>query len=774
MLHSNMPQMNRDRRPAAAPSGEAGVGDMINFAFGLVRRQYPVILVSTALALALAVFYLRITPPTYKAEVQVMLDDRKAQYVKQESPLAEPDFDITRIESQIQIVRSSAVAIPVIKQMNLAQDPDLTSAPLSLSSIWRSIRNLFAPPDQTPPRTAADEPPEGLIAAFENRLRVNRVSFSNIIGISYSSRSPVRAAAVANAVANVFINDQMNSRFEANRRATAWLQDRLQRLGDQARAAERDVDAFKVSHNMVSSGGKPLDEQQITDLNARLVATRAQASDALARLNSYQAILHADAKNASTTEALGAVSDALSSPVINSLRTQYLELYRRESEWAARFGKNHVAVVNLRTRMRDVRNSIRDEVGRLAATAQSDYDVAVARQKSIEKQLDDAVSKSRGANSAEVALRDLEAKAKGYRSLYETFQHRYMGAVQQESYPISEARVIYPALPPDSKSKPKSALILALGAFGGVALGLGLGLLREMMDRVFRTSTEVETALQTPCLALTPRVQAPKSPKITDADIPLLDAERRQRIVPRRSSIDSSVVATPLSRYVEAIRAIKIGIDLSPSKTSNKVIGITSALPNEGKTTTAASLARLIAHGGGRVIAVDCDLRNPSLSASLAPGATTGLLEVLRGVRPLEEAIWRDRATDLAFLPVAWRRDPPFHTSEILASEATHKLFDRLRAAYDYVIVDLPPLSPLVDARAAASFTDCFVLVIEWGRTKVDVVQHALHNAPNVYENLVGAVLNKTDVKAMTHYDSHRSDYYSDRHYARYGATERV
>jgi succinoglycan biosynthesis transport protein ExoP len=133
--------------------------------------------------------------------------------------------------------------------------------------------------------------------------------------------------------------------------------------------------------------------------------------------------------------------------------------------------------------------------------------------------------------------------------------------------------------------------------------------------------------------------------------------------------------------------------------------------------------------------------------------------------------VWRDPKTGLVFLPAVLRK-PLFHSSEILSAETTRTLFDQLRAAYDYVIVDLPPLTPLVDVRVTSSLVDFFILVVEWGRTKIGVAQHALHTAPNVYENLIGVVLNKTDIKSMVRYDAEHSDYYSDSHYTRYGLSD--
>jgi capsular exopolysaccharide synthesis family protein len=226
----------------------------------------------------------------------------------------------------------------------------------------------------------------------------------------------------------------------------------------------------------------------------------------------------------------------------------------------------------------------------------------------------------------------------------------------------------------------------------------------------------------------------------------------------------------PLSRFAESIRSIRLAIDLHVTDTSNKVVGITSSLPNEGKSTIAAALAQLIAHAGARVIVVDCDLRNPSLSRSLAPEATAGLVEVIAGHAPLEEVIWRDPKTNMDFLPTVKKR-PLFHTSEILSATSTRKLFDALRANYDYVVVDLPPLAPVIDVRATTSLIDSFILAVEWGCTKTDVVQHALHTAPNLREALIGVVLNKTDMNAIKSYDGYHNDYYNNKHYTRYGYT---
>jgi succinoglycan biosynthesis transport protein ExoP len=311
--------------------------------------------------------------------------------------------------------------------------------------------------------------------------------------------------------------------------------------------------------------------------------------------------------------------------------------------------------------------------------------------------------------------------------------------------------------------------ILFVAALGGLILGAAIGMLRDISDRVFRTTAQVGEHLQAECISVVPLMkELPRpsaSPRAKSARAP------GERTIVRDRSLLWTVVDSPLSRFSESIRAIKVAADIANVVKANKVIGVTSSLPNEGKSTIAVSLAELIAHGGGRVALVDCDLRNPSLSRKLAPNAKGGLLEVISGKLSLQDALWTEEVTGFAFLP-AVLPSRMAHSSEILASEGTRKIFEDLRNAYDYLIVDLSPLAPVVDVRVVTPLMDSFVFVVEWGRIKIDVAEHALANARGVYENLLGVVLNKADMNVFGRYESHRGNYYYNRYYARYGYTD--
>ena len=298
------------------------------------------------------------------------------------------------------------------------------------------------------------DPLEEMIRAFESNLTIESAG-GRVIAIKYNSTSPERAAQIANAVANAYITDQLEAKYQANRIATNWLQERQQQLREQADAAQRAVDSFKKQNDIVTTdGGKPLDSAQVADLNSRLVAARAQTADALARLNRLQAIVRG---GPSDTSVDGAISE-INSQIVTSLRQQYLELARREREWSVRYGKDHLAVVNLRNRMQEIRTSLFDELRQTAATAKNDYEIAKLRQEEIEKQLADIVAQSRSTSQVQITLSGLESAAIAYRKLYDSFLQQYMGSTQQATFPITEARVISAASPPLKKVSPRLGL----------------------------------------------------------------------------------------------------------------------------------------------------------------------------------------------------------------------------------------------------------------------------------------------------------------------------
>ena len=441
MLQDNKTRAIIDDIQPVIPQQE-GLAELVDWAIGLLRRQYLVILFVAALGVGAGIIYLGVATPIYTAQTNVYIDLHKNPIDQQPGIFGN---DPIEIESQIQIIKSKAIASSVIKKLQLMNDSDFGSA----KKHSHFFEFLFGTAATSP---SDSDPMEEMIAAFENNLTVEAVG-GRVIAIKYNSTSPEQAAQIANAIANAYITDQLEAKYQANRIATNWLQERQQQLREQADAAQRAVESFKKQNNIVTTDGKPLDNVQVAELNSRLVAARTQTSDILARLNRLQAIVRL---GPSDTHIDGAISE-INSPIATTLRQQYLELARRESEWSARYGKDHLAVVNLRNRMQEIRNSLFDELRQAAETAKNDYEIAKQRQEEIEKQLANTVAQSRSTSQAQVTLSGLESAATAYRKLYDSFLQQYMGSTQQATFPITEARVISTASPPLQKSKPKTS-----------------------------------------------------------------------------------------------------------------------------------------------------------------------------------------------------------------------------------------------------------------------------------------------------------------------------
>jgi succinoglycan biosynthesis transport protein ExoP len=581
-----------------------------------------------------------------------------------------------------------------------------------------------------------------------------------LLRIDFRGNNPEHAAKIANAMVDAYVFDQLNAKYQATRRAGDWLQERLQTLREQASTAERAVIEFKAKNNIVSTGGTLMNDKQLNEISGRLSAARARTSDVEARLDRFKAVRQTYQQDQPASSADETVSEALSNPIITKLRGQYLDLVNREADWSMRYGKNHIAVTTLRNQIRDIRRSINDEMGRIEETYKSEYEIAKKAQDELEKSLVGLISKSQTTNQAQVTLFSLEAAAQSYRKIYESFLQRHTEAVQQQSFPISEARQVSPASV--VKTGPQAIKIWLVTVFGGGLLGVGLGALREMRDRGFRTKEQVQSVLEIECLALVPLLPAsvPKKLRLARGAQPLTTIEQARQTLRPASEILRNVLQTPSSPFAEAIRSIKMTLDLRVEEgPGKKVIGLTSSLPGEGKSSIAAAIAAGLAQSGKHVILVDCDFRNPSLSRMLAPDASVGFLDAVNGSIPFSKAVWTDPSTGMEFLPMVVESASP-NAAEMLLSAAAKSLFTTLQIKYDYVIVDLAPLVAGVEVRATSRLIDSYVLVVEWGGTKIDAVQYTLRNAPDVQKNIVGVVLNKVDMNTIDHYDGYASGYY--------------
>ncbi|MCK1675305.1 polysaccharide biosynthesis tyrosine autokinase [Bradyrhizobium sp. 150] len=725
--------------------------------FEIVRRQFPTIVAIVSACVIVAVLYLFTAAAQFTSTASMVIDTRKVQLFQQQSVLGDIAVDSATVETQVEILKSENISLAVIRDLHLIDDPEFTgSGGGVLGALLGFVGGLFS--DQH--ASSEFEQTRRALGVFERNRTVKRLGLTYVMEIGYTSRDSAKAARVANAIADAYIVDQLEAKYQATRRASVWLQDRIKELRTQASAAQKAVVDFKTANNIIATGKGLINEQQLAEVNSQLIMAHAATAETKARLDRLNDIFKQEIPDAS-------VADALKNDTIVKLRGQYVDMASKESIWAMKYGSDHLAAVNLRRQMAEIKKNILDELKRIQESYKSDYDIALTREESIKGSLANVVSESQLTNQAQVQLRELESTAQSYQAMYDNFLQRYMESVQQQSFPITEARVISAASMPLVKSYPKSLIVLAVSLLGGLMLAFGAAVTREFMDRVFRTTGQVEDVLGANCIAILPALGAAAAPglgekmwsgKLTSKGNPQPDLLRY-------------VVDNPLSRFAEAVRSVKVAIDLNSIVRENRVLATTSTLPNEGKSTLSTNLAQLMAHGGARVILVDADLRNPSLSRALVPDARIGLVDVVAQKVQLEDALFVDPETKLSILP-AGTTSKLLHTNEILASKAMHALVIQLRSKFDYVVLDMPPMAPVVDVRVTSSFVDSYVFVVEWGRTKTDVVRHNLRGAPEIHDKLLGVVLNKADTKALARYESYHGRYYYQKYYARYGYVE--
>ena len=450
-----MLQFNKDRSAAERQPELESAEQLLESFVGFTRRQLPVIAFVALLTLALGLVYVITAPASYTAQAKLLIDSRKVQLFQQQSVLGDIPIDSASVESQVEVLKSDNVALSVIKDLHLTEDPEFARPNGGLIGAFVGfISNPFESSASTSELSEFDLTRRAL-GVFQNNLTVKRIGLTYVIEIGFRSLSPERAAQITNAVADAYIVDQLEAKYQATRRASSWLQDRIRELRDQASTAQRAVVTFKTKNNIVESGGQLLDDQQVAQLNSQLMITQGQTAEARARLDRIETVLRADSPDATVDST---VADSLKNDVITKLRSQYLEYAQRVADWTHRVGPNHLAVIRLRNEMAEIRKSILDELRRIAESYKSDYQIAKQHEDSIQKQLSQAVSQSQTTNQAQVSLRELQSNSETYQALYDNFLQRYMESVQQQSFPITEARVISPAARPLSKSHPRTFL----------------------------------------------------------------------------------------------------------------------------------------------------------------------------------------------------------------------------------------------------------------------------------------------------------------------------
>ena len=711
----------------------------------VLRRQWPIVAVCTGGSLALVIVYLMMAQPMYTANARIMMDTRQAQVLDKDSNTSSALIDTGYVDSQVEVINSDDLILSVVRRLKLTEDPEFNgSKPGLLAIVMGKVRSLFGSGE--PPSQERIE--HAVVEQVQKNLRTERVLTTYVLSLNYRARTPDKAAKIANAIANAYLVGALEAKYQSTKRATEWLQQRSLELSEQASASDRAVQTFKAEHNIVGTSRGLVSEQQLSDLNTQLVQARAATAEAKARLDRIENISDQDL-------AQPTVTDALNNSVITRLRAQFLDLNAQHADLSRRYGKTHGAAVNLANKMQELRKNIADEINRIGDAYRSDYEIAKSREASLDANLKELVAQAGHTGQAEVKLRDLESAADTYRNLYNNFLEKLQSATQNQSFPLSESRLISTATAPDRKSSPRTLLALVGGLVGGLCLGFGVAFARELLHDVLRTPAEVEDELGVKCLGILPDIGARTKGRAWLGSAGTSKGSG--------SGVSRYVIDHPFSRFAETLRNVKVSIDVARLSRDIKVIGIASSLPKEGKTTVAANFAQLIALAGHRTVLIDGDLHTRSLTRELAPNAGSGLIETLADPSTLGYHVQRSKETGLDFLPsvVSSRM---VNSADVMTSKAMSNLLAMLREHYEYIIIDLAPVMPVVDSKAFSVLIDAMVYVIEWGETTRTALQESVAGSEVLQKKLLGAVLNRANPKMLQRIEAykgkHRNSYY--------------
>ncbi len=710
----------------------------------VLLRRSRLILGMTGVSLLLALFIVLTITPRYTATSQVLLDPRKQNLLGPEAIASDWTLDVATVDSQLSIIQSRSFLVRVVESENLTEDDEFgVNAPPSLYVRIRSLLPSFSRSEPAASASQAGQPerftPQVLrtIGALQRDLRVERLGRAYVLGISVTSQVRRKAARLANVVANAYIIDQLEARYQAARNASEWLGDRIERLRNELRNSEAEVSRFRADNNLVAAVSGSLSEQQLSELNAKLVAARAESAEKRAKFEQAQRIV-------SEGGSLQSIPDVLRSPVIGNLRSQQAEVTRREADLIAKYGERHPAVVNVRAERQDNERQIKAEVSRIITNLRNDYDVALTRQESLERSLGVTNDKPGVNNTVAIRLRELERIAATNKTLYENFLSRSKISEEQANLEVRQARVISPATVPNYPSYPNKILVGAIALVFGLGAGVGTAFLIESLRRGFSTPQEVEETLELPALA--------SVPLLTSED---LSADGKQ-MTPLMYAIRK-----PLSRFSEEIRALRAGIQMSDVDRPPKLIQVTSVVPSEGKTTIALAIAQSAATSFPRVLIVDCDLRRPAVSKLFGLENRAGLVDLLVGSAPWDSTLVRDPTVGFWILGAgSSTQNPP----DLLASARMDTILNKIRDAFDYVVLDSPPLGPVIDAAVLTRFVDKIVFVSTWNDTPREVVARTIKQLPPE-RRIAGLVLNRVNIKLSKRYSGY---YYQSKYYSKY------
>lgn len=660
----------------------------------ILKRQRRLIVVTIALIFGLAFAYILSATPIYRATTLVQIDAQGTNLLDPSAAEQQQSAVLnSRLDSEVEILRSSSTALAVVQAGDLIRAQDFgpqigwlekLGIALGIDLSGNAMRSRVGLSPR--PAPSAEDLLTATIVKLQRVVEVRRQGLTYLIGISLSSPEPARAAELANLYARTYIETQVATKTAALLGARDVLRRQIETAQAQLATSETAVNGFIETNlaRLEEESGDPA----VAELRRQLQAAQAEQSAGNTRIATAQGAISAG-DWASAAQSLGDVA--------------LQELARQRSDLEKRLGKaasGTAEALDLAAELNRLESDLATRSKASLAAVQQEITALGTRETAARDQLRTALLQSDLSAEMLTELFNLQQSATIARSQYQTLLSREQDMGTLANLQIADARIVSEALPPNAPSAPNKKLILALAIVGGVGLGVMLGFLKEYYIGGVSSASQLQNVMQVRVPVTVPQVDAPENGSPADL-----------------------VISAPMSPYAETFRKLRATIDMGMEQASTPragagVILICSALQAEGKTTTAVSLARTYALSGMRTLLIDADLRKPAVESRLGVASPVGLLDYLVswGVPDaMQPQPALDPLSPLVVLTAGERSSVP--TDQLINSRAFQALLKGLVREFDIILIDSPPLLPVVDTRYLARHAHAVVQVVRYGTT---------------------------------------------------------
>ena len=713
---ASLPTIHAGLRPAPVPidrpAPTTGVLDLIK----TYRRHLMLFLLVAGAIMGLVVAYTLLQTPRYTATATLVIAPHPAEIGSDRTTaLSDPAAD-SSVDTQVELLKSRTLAGLVVDRLGLtkaARFDDLTRSP--------SLRDRVPFLATHPAPVAAVARRDAAIDRLQQGLDVHRTAQTFALSVSFQHHDRRLAAAIVNTYATEFVAQSTSVKREGSTAADSLLRGQLAKARKEVEAADTALGRYKVAHNLMSVQGGTIAEQQLSSLDGQVALARAGEAEATARLQTARQQI----ARGSSGDDLG---EALGSPVIQQLRSQRAVTSAQVADLAGRYGPKYPPLAAAQRQVADIDAQIQGEIRRTVSNLEAQREVASRRTGSLNGSASGARAQVVSNNVASIALGGLQLRSDTAHTSYAQLLNRLNEIGTQAATTQSDARVASLAAIPVRPTSPNLPINLLVGALLAVACGLGVVFLRQGTDRGIRTLEDVEGRLQLPYLA----------------GLPTLGSAVRHV---GGSDPISALVDHSGSAYAEGYRNLAASVLQAAGSGKVRTIALTSALPNEGKTTASIGLARIVAMSGVSVVLVDADMRRPSIANALGLRPRVGLQQVLEGEATLDEALLPDADSPLTILPML---RAGLSGGTALGNGSFDTLIDDLKARFDVVIFDASPVLPVVDGRLVAKKVDSTVLLVRWRKTPDAAVEMAIHLLQTLGVKMTGVALSRVDLNALS------------------------